>query len=103
MSGRPSTEGALALLAAVTEAESIVRELPQLLGQHGALEAKIKERSERHTVLQKEIGRLLDEMDVDGTGNYGWQGRFTALLSEMLRLDRKQREAPGAGESEGTP
>lgn len=98
MSGRPNTDGARALLAAVTEAETIAWELPRLQAQHGALAAKIKERSERHAELRQEIVRLLDKMDCDGIGNHGWEARFTALLSEMLRLDRQQRAAPVAGQ-----
>lgn len=101
MSGRPNTEGARALLAAVTEAETIARELPDLQDQRRTLDAEIKARAERHAELRKEIGRLLDEMDCDGIGNHGWEARFTALFCEMLRLYRQQREAPGAGESGG--
>lgn len=103
MSGWPSTEGARALLAAITEAERIGRELPDLQEQRLTLDAEIKARADRHAELRQEIGRLLDKMDCDGIGNHGWEARFTALLSEMLRLDRQQREAPGAGESEGRP
>lgn len=97
MSGRPNTEGARALLVAVTAAESISRELPALQAQRRSLEVKIAALEQHHAKLREEIGRLLDKMDVDGIGNHGWEDRFTALLSEMLRLDRQERAAPGAG------
>lgn len=103
MSGQPSTEGARALLAAITEAERIDRELPILQEQRRMLDAAIKARADRHAELRQEIGRLLDKMDTYSTGNHGWQGRFTALLSEVIRIDRAQRNVPDGGSSAEAP
>lgn len=103
MSGRPNTQMAGELLVAMSASMENLASLRAMTDERKRLNAEIAKAEEREAELGKEIRRLLDSMDCNTVGNYGGEGRIGWLFREMLRLDRKQREAPGAGESEGTP
>jgi len=103
MSGRPTPEMAEQLLAVLSASMSNLASLRSMTDERKRLNAEIAKAEEREAELGKEICRLLGSMDCNTVGNYGYEGRIGWLFREMLRLDRKQREAPGAGESEGTP
>lgn len=85
-----------------------VAEIIQLLGQVEALEAeemelrpKVQAFAGRLLAVEEKLGEarrrlpeLLQAMDVDSPGNFGWEKRMGWFLAEMRRQLRGNKEQP---------
>lgn len=81
MSSKPYPEGATKTLEVVRRINTIASELPELI----AAANRLKQLQEERGILSRELKELLDSMDCDRPGNFGWEGRFGWLIAEVVR------------------
>jgi hypothetical protein len=91
VSGGPSPAGAaqtIALLDKVAECEIEICKLEPRIAADTKRLAEVTEERNRAT---RELRTLLERMDVDTPGNYGWGSRFAELLGELVRQVRSEK------------
>jgi hypothetical protein len=81
MSGKPHAEGVAKVIGLLSITEALNAEAQALrpkVQRLQAVEAEMKENA-------KQLLALLQSMDVEQTGNFGWESRFGWFLAEMRR------------------
>lgn len=83
MSGKPSSDGVYSLRLTLDR-------LAALDAEATTLRDELRERNNRLVVLQEEhaqlaerVPKMLQAMDIDSRGNYGWEGRVVWALREL--------------------
>lgn len=63
-------------------------------------ENNLRSINEERQEKQRELKELLGSMDVESTGNYGWEARFGWLIAEVIRQSRAPvpETIPGGGD-----
>lgn len=98
MSRVPDTASVREVIAMVREMESLQERLPTLL--RAAEELRLT--NERREALFRGLGEKLRSIDLESTGNMGWEGRTSMFLAMAIReIDgEKCSVADGCGEPE---
>lgn len=99
MSGWPDAAGVREVIAIITKVAGARAEVAKLEPQLAQLDKRCKELRENINVLDAELRKAMERMDVDGPGNFGWSGRISAFVTEMKRqLEEQLRaERPSGG------
>lgn len=81
MSGKPYPEGVSKIVKALSRCDELLVEIREL----EQAEAHLQAAREEYETLSREIRLLLDSMDLQEQGNYGFGGRMGWFLAEMRR------------------
>lgn len=84
MSGKPHPAGARRALALIDLLDANAR----VIEEHEKSVATLRTAKEERGRLSGELHELLRTMDVESTGNFGYEGRTAWLLAEVVRLAR---------------
>jgi len=87
--GLPNHEGVATVLALLDKEAQLLAEIERLreaVEPLRQMEARLKAAGEELLQQTREIGRLLDTMDVSSFGNFGFDGRMGWFLREMRRV-----------------
>ena len=93
MSGKPSPGGAeevIRLIRAIAAFDEEGRKLSKDLKE--ATE-RLKEINEHRRAADSQLEKKLTAMDVESPGNFGWRGRFSWLLAEIVRQVERETHA----------
>jgi hypothetical protein len=102
MSGRPTHAGVAEYLALLTRLGEVNETLARLEPEEERFKSSIASLREERGAIAVNLRAKLDEMDVDGPGNFGWEGRIAWMIQEAIRQDRASR-APLAKAAEPAP
>lgn len=84
MSGRPNIEQINQLREHVKVLAHAKREYVEYKHTIQRATELLKQAEETHAECQREIIKLMDEMDVSGRGNFGWENRFMVFIAELV-------------------
>ena len=89
MSGKPNNAQISELrdhAATVADLDRDIARLTQLIDEHSAALDQAREVRARNAT---EIRRLVAEMDLEQSGNHGWEGRMVYFLAELTRTSEQ--------------
>lgn len=85
MSSKPSSGGVKELVLATEELAEVEASLRVTVPERDRLVAEVASLESRRAAASERLQSLLRAMDVEATGNFGWEGRFGWLLGEFRR------------------
>lgn len=88
MSGKPSSEGAAKVI-------EIIQKMLELNEEETELKeyvVRLRQVTEEKKQLDRDLKRLLESMDVETPGNFGWSGRFAWLLAAVVDQMSEEEE-----------
>ncbi len=85
MSSKPYPEGVTKVLAAFSRLEQLNTQIADLHPKVVQMSASLKQMIEERADLERDVPKMLEAMDVDAEGNWGFGGRMGWLLAEMRR------------------
>lgn len=84
MSGRPNIEQINQLRGHVKVLAHAKRECGEYKHTIRRATELLKQAEETHAECQREIIKLMDDMDVSASGNFGWENRFMSFIAELV-------------------
>lgn len=84
MSGRPNIEQINQLRGHVYTLAKAKKECGEYKHTIRRATELLKQAEETHAECQKEIIKLMDDMDVSRRGNFGWEDRFMSFIAELV-------------------
>lgn len=84
MSGRPNIEQINQLRGHVQKLAMAKQDCMECHRQIRLYNDSLRRAEETHAECQREIIKLMDEMDVSASGNFGWENRFMTFIAELV-------------------
>jgi hypothetical protein len=85
MSGKPSESGVanfILELSRMSEAQSLIWTLSREIETR---QTELKKQQELYRVANEQVFKMLEQMDVEASGNTGYEGRMSWFLGELYR------------------
>ena len=81
MSGHPNAEDISEILKMIERLDVLGNEIARLRSELESKQSHLKEANEEYAKIKTAIVPCLQKMDVDSSGNFGWESRIISFLS----------------------
>lgn len=92
MSGKPYPEGVADFRAALKEMSEAAEVSARLQSEITNARLELDRANEAYQKAKETLFRLMKEMDVESSHNYGWEGRISWFFVELYKQEKAQKE-----------